>query len=118
MLHKILIDVKVTKQTSESMLLSYSYASIILDSIASLTLGYLLGMHIFFKLKGISTYDWIRIKTNKLQTTSSLYKTSTPALTALNHHSQMQGQTQKTDLRRIDDSLPFGQLVSTARIRI
>ena len=47
------------------MILSYSYASLIIDGVISMTLGYLLGMHIFFKIKKISTYEWIKMNTPK-----------------------------------------------------
>ncbi|CAD8169769.1 unnamed protein product [Paramecium pentaurelia] len=67
--------------------------SIILDPPILIVLSYLLGMHLFFKYKGISTYDWIKMKKDK-------------------EKSKIQ---QKQQLPKMNESVGYGQLLSTSK---
>ncbi|CAD8157893.1 unnamed protein product [Paramecium octaurelia] len=80
------------------LLLNYAFQilaliSIILDPPILFVLSYLLGMHLFFKYKGISTYDWIKMKKDK---------------------EKMKVQQQQ-QLPKMNESAGYGQLLSTSK---
>ncbi|CAD8164382.1 unnamed protein product [Paramecium octaurelia] len=70
-----------------------AFISIILDPPILIVLSYLLGMHLYFKYKGISTYDWIKRQRDKQ-----------------NLKSQQQQSLPKTN-----ESVGYGQLLSTSK---